>query len=470
MKIAFCSSEVFPFAKTGGLADVCGSLPLAREEIGMEVVIILPGYRSVGQAGYAVEQVTDKVSRAMLGHNIHVYFIENQSYFDREGLYGDNSGDYPDNMERFSYYCSETLSLLKQLDFKPDILHCHDWQAALIPVYLKEKYKGDEFYAQTKTVLTIHNLAFQGIFPKEKYAKLDLSEKIFSSQGFEFYDQVSLLKAGIIYSDKVTTVSSQYAKEIQTTELGCGLEGVLKERYDGAIGILNGLDHDIWNPETDDFIAEKYTKDNFSDAKLTNKMQLQKELGLEVRDDVPLFGFVGRLSHQKGIDLILEVIEDLVKMDVQLVILGLGEGKYQDQIKKLASIYSENIAVCFDFNESLGHKIYAGSDLFLMPSRFEPCGLTQMISLYYGTIPIAFKTGGLADTIKPFGSLHSGGNGFIFTKYTREDFLNAIKRAVKVFEQEDKFNHLRTNAFRPDFSWKNSARKYQEIYRNVEKQ
>jgi len=465
MKVVFCSSEVFPFAKTGGLGDVCGSLPLALEKLGMEVSIFLPAYRCVGQAGHPMEQVTESMSRTMLGENIHVYFIEHEKYFDRDGLYGDDAGDYSDNIERFSYYCEQVLTLLKQLDFQPDIVHCHDWQTALIPVYLKEKYKGDAFYAKTKTVMTIHNLAFQGVFPKEQYLKLGLDEKLFSAQGFEFYDQVSLLKAGIIYSDKVTTVSRQYAKEIQTKEFGCGLEDVLCGRHDDVIGILNGLDHDVWNPATDGFIAQKYSADDFDDAKLTNKMQLQKTLHLDARDDVPLFGFVGRLSHQKGIDLILETIEDLVKMDVQMVFLGQGEAQYQEKLKQMADLYSENVTACFDFNESLGHQIYAGSDLFLMPSRFEPCGLSQMISLYYGSIPVVFKTGGLADTITPSGPLHPNGNGFVFTKYTKEDFLNTIKKAVKLFEQEDKFHHLRQNAFRSEFSWKNSARKYQEIYR-----
>ena len=469
MKVVFCSSEVFPFSKTGGLADVCGSLPIALERIGIEVAIVLPGYRSVGQAGYPMEQVTETVSRAKLGDNIRVYFIEHKKYFDREGLYGDTSGDYPDNIERFEFYCGGVLQLLKEIDFQPDIIHCHDWQTALIPVYIKEKYKEDAFYAQTKTLMTIHNLAFQGVFSKEQYPKLGL-ESSFAAQSFEFYDQVNLLKAGIIYSDKVTTVSPQYAKEIQTKQFGCGLEDVLGERYDGVIGILNGLDHDVWSPQTDNFIAAKYSENDFDDAKLTNKMQLQKELYLDVRDDVPLLGFVGRLSHQKGLDLIISTLEDLVKMDIQMVFLGLGDGQYHEKLKQAASLYSDNIAVCFDFNEPLGHQIYAGSDLFLMPSCFEPCGLSQMISLYYGTIPIVFKTGGLADTVKPFGPLSKDGNGFVFTDYSDSAFLKTIKRAIKVFGNEKEFHHLRSNAFHCDFSWEKSARIYQEIYNNTDKQ
>jgi len=297
-----------------------------------------------------------------------------------------------------------------------------------------------------------------------------LSEKLFTPQGFEFYGKVNLLKAGIIYSDRVTTVSPQYAKEVQTKKFGCGLEGVLKERYDGVVGILNGLDRDVWNPQTDRLIAKRYSINDFADAKLINKTRLQKELGLKVGKDIPLFGFVGRLSHQKGIDLIIESARELVKMNAQLVVLGLGENQYEDQLKGLVSSYPRNVTAHFDFNDPLGHRIYAGSDFFLMPSRFEPCGLTQMIGLYYGAIPIVYKTGGLVDTVKPFNALHGGGNGFVFTRYTKASFVNAIKNALAVFKQEEKLDHVRRNALHADFSWANSARKYQDIYNNVMQQ
>jgi len=464
MKIAICSSEVFPFAKTGGLGDVCGSLPLALEEIGVEVSVFLPAYRCVREAGHSLEQMTDSVSKTMLGKNVAVYFIEHEKFFDRNGLYGDGSGDYPDNLERFSHYCDRTLALLKPLNFQPDVVHCHDWQTALIPVYLKEKYGEDGFYTRIKTLLTIHNLAFQGVFPTSQYPKLGLDKSLLTPQGFEFHDQVNLLKAGIIYSDRITTVSPRYSNEIQTKQFGCGLEDVLGGHNGGITGILNGLDHTIWNPAADEFIAEKYSADDFDDAKLANKMQLQKELRLEVRDDIPLFGFVGRLSHQKGLDLVFETLDDLLKMDVQMVFLGVGDGQYQKKLEEIAGLYPDNIAVCFEFNEPLGHKIYAGSDLFLMPSRFEPCGLSQMISLRYGTIPVAFKTGGLADTITPFGLWRTYGNGFVFTKYTAGDFLNTVKKAVKVFRNEKRFHRLRTNAFDSEFSWKHSANQYRDIY------
>lgn len=465
MKIAFCSSEVFPFAKTGGLGDVCGSLPHALKNSGAEISIIMPGYRCVAQSGKKIEQLNEHVSRATLESKINVYFIDHASYFGRQGLYGDGTSDYPDNIERFSYFCDQALALLKQIDFKPDIVHCHDWQTSLIPVYLKEKYQGDNFFAKTKSVLTIHNLAFQGVFPEKQYSKLGLEERLFNPKGFEFHERVNLLKAGIIYSDAVTTVSPQYAQEIQTSKFGCGLERVIRNRSKQVTGILNGLDYRIWNPQTDKFIAKNYSEEDFVEAKLINKTHLQKELGLKVSNDIPLFGFVGRLSHQKGIDLILDSIEDLIDLDVQVVFLGVGEEKYRSVLNEAASRYSENIAVCSDFNEPLGHKIYAGSDFFLMPSRFEPCGLSQMISLCYGTIPIAYKTGGLADTIKPFGFFVQDGNGLMFSKYKKTNFLNEIKRAIKIFGQKDKFERLRQNTFRSQFTWEKSASQYKEIYR-----
>lgn len=453
---------------------MCGSLPLALEKIGIDVSIFLPGYRGIGrarlpdgQAGSLIEQLTTDVSRTIIGSNVHIYFVDHEKYFDREGLYGDGSGDYPDNIERFSFFCDQVLKLTKQLDLQPDVIHAHDWQTALIPVYLKEKYKDDAYYTHTRMLLTVHNLAFQGVFPKELYPQLGLEDRLFSAQGFEFYDRVNLLKAGIIYSDQVTTVSPQYAKEIQTKEFGCGLEEVLRGRRDHVAGILNGLDHNVWNPATDGLIAQKYSAKDFADGKLINKMELQKELHLEIREDVPLFGFVGRLSHQKGINLILEAMSDLMPMEIQMVFLGVGESRYQEELRQMASLYPKKIAACFDFNEPLGHRVYAGSDFFLMPSRFEPCGLSQMISLYYATIPVVFKTGGLTDTVKPFGPLNRHGNGIVFVKYTQEDFLAAMKRAVHIFEQKDKFHHLRQNALRSDFSWEHSARRYQEIYQCV---
>jgi len=467
MKVVFCSSEVVPFAKTGGLADVCGALPLALERIGMEVVIFLPYYSLIKEGNFFIEKVSDGVFRATLGENIKVYLIAHNAYFWRSGLYGDEEGDYPDNLERFQFFCQRILELLKEFNFQADIIHCHDWQTALIPIYLKEKYQEDDFYSRTKSVLTIHNLAYQGTFPAKEYAKLNLSKKLFTSDVFEFFEKVNLLKGGLIYSDEITTVSPQYAQEIQTKKFGCGLEGVLEAHRDQVAGILNGIDHKIWNPLTDRLIKQAYGKDNFEEGKQVNKEFLQESLDLSISANVPLFGFVGRLSHQKGIDLILAAMDDLFKLDIQVVIQGVGEEKYHSLLNKLALRYPKKLAVCLEFDESMAHQIYAGSDFFLMPSEFEPCGLSQMISLCYGTIPIVFKTGGLADTIESFTASTGKGNGFVFTENTKEGFKKVIQMAKDVFQNRKNFHQLVGNAFKSEFSWNQSAKAYRNLYQSI---
>ena len=464
MNVVFFSSEVYPFAKTGGLGDVCGSLPLALEKIGVNVAVVLPGYRCVGQAKYPIAQLEDGITRAIIGNNIHVYFIDRQDYYDREGLYGDQSGDYKDNLERFGYFCNQALKLIKQVAFRPDIIHCHDWQAALIPVILKEKYKADPLFEKTKSILTIHNLAFQGIFPLEEFTKLQLDEQLIRTKGFEFHGRINLLKAGIQCSDRVTTVSPNYAREIQTKGLGCGLEEVLKKRHD-VTGILNGIDQQQWDPDKDRHIAQKYNRRDYSGAKARNKSQLQKLLLLEAREDVPLFGFVGRVTQQKGMALILGSAKELIQMPAQFVFLGLGEERFTKELEDITKSYPEKFAARLEFNEPLGHQIYAGSDYFLMPSEFEPCGLSQMISLRYGTVPIVYKTGGLADTVKSFSALHRDGNGFVFTRYDQKSFLAAVKKALAAYADGVSRQRLCQNAFASDFSWERSARQYQELYR-----
>ncbi len=330
MKIAFCSSEVVPFAKTGGMADVCGSLPLHLEKLAQEIVIVLPGYSAIDRKKYGFTQIRDHVSQGFLGKNIPVYLIESERYFNRDGLYGDQSGDYPDNLERFDFYCRRTLELFKDLKLKVDIVHCHDWQSALIAVYLKQKFSRDEFFKNTKTILSLHNLAYQGIFPAEQYKKLHLSEKVFTD-AFEFYGKMNLLKAGIIYSDAVATVSPQYAREIQTSEFGCGLQGVLQARGESIIGILNGLDYKYWDPSREQSIDFNYSSENPLN-KVKNKSVLQKRMNLPVKSQIPLFGFVSRLSHQKGLDLLDQVMPQLMKLDIQLVFLGIGEQKYHQML------------------------------------------------------------------------------------------------------------------------------------------
>ena len=463
MKVAFCSSEVVPFAKTGGMADVCGALPLALEQLGQQIIIILPFYRGIDSKKYGIKKINEHCSTTKIGKSVQVYFIDHPVYFERDGLYGDNKGDFSDNLERFQYFCWQALKILKQVDSKVDIVHCHDWQTALIPAYLTFPLKGDGFYQEMKTVFTVHNLAYQGIFPKTEFPKLKLDRKLFEREGFEFYDQINLLKGGIIYSDRVTTVSKQYAREIQTQKLWCGLDGVLRSRKDLVVGILNGIDYEVWDPQNDPWIEKNFSWEDI-EGKYINKNYLQEYFKFPNQKEAPLFGFVGRLSYQKGLDLVCEAIDEIGRMDLQLVFLGVGEKKYHKLIKDMASRYSQKIAVHLKYDERMAHMVYAGSDLFLMPSVYEPCGLSQMISLRYGTIPLVFKTGGLADTITSFDSADGQGNGFVFTKYDKESFVDAVKAAVKAYKDKKIFSKLVQRAFQFRFSWKDSAKQYIALY------
>ncbi len=459
MKIAFCSSEVVPFAKTGGMADVCGSLPLHLEKLGHEVVIVLPGYGAIDRNKYRFTQIRDNVFQGLVGKNVLVYLVESERYFSRAGLYGDQAGDYPDNLERFDFYCRRTLELFKDLKLRVDIVHCHDWQSALIPLYLKLKLNKDEFFKKTKTILSLHNLAYQGIFPAEQYKKLHFGEKVFA-ESFEFYGKMNLLKAGIIYSDAVATVSPQYAREIQTVEFGCGLQGVLQSRGESVIGILNGLDYKYWDPSRERAIDFNYSPEDFGN-KLKNKSVLQKKVGLPVKERVPLFGFVSRLSHQKGLDLLAQAMPQLMNMDIQMVFLGIGEEKYHQMLLSWAEKYPKKVAVNLAFDEEFSHLVYAGSDLFLMPSVYEPCGLSQLISMRYGTIPLVYRVGGLVDTVVPY---DQDGNGFVFTEYTPQAFLNTVNQAVSSYLQPEIFRRIILQAFKVNFSWESSARQYVGLY------
>ncbi len=466
MKIAFCSSEAVPFAKTGGLADVCGTLPLSLEKLGHEMIIFLPYYQCAREFGLDTVRVHNEVLLARLGKDIKVYLIENEKYFDRSGLYGDDDGDYPDNLERFSFFCLKVLELIKRFHPDLDIVHCHDWQTALIPAYLAFKFYFDEDLRKVMTIFTIHNLAYQGVFPAKELPKLDLPRSVLTPEGIEFYGKINLLKAGIIYSRMVTTVSENYAKEIQTTEFGCGLEGVLKNRREGIVGILNGIDQSIWNPATDSLIAKNYDGYDPS-AKQHNKKNLRAIFNLPDEQDLPIFGFVGRLSHQKGLDLILESLvsgEATKNIRCQMVFLGLGNKTYIKELKKWANQCPRQVAVCFEFSEKTAHQIYAGSDFFLMPSVFEPCGLSQMISLRYGTIPVVHAVGGLKDTIQ---DVKAKGNGIVFEEHSVKGLTSALQRAIKIYQQKELFQRLVKKAARYDFSWERSAQKYEQLYASL---
>lgn len=460
MKVVLAASEVVPFAKTGGLADVGGALPLALEEEGEEVVVVMPGYSAVQNAKVKTQKLKEDFSCAIIGKSIKVYFIENDKYFHRDGLYGDKTGDYPDNLERFSYYCRRTLELLKELNFQPDIIHAHDWQAGLLPIYLKTLYANDPFYASTKTMFTIHNIGYQGLFPKEEFPKLGLDWKFFNLEMLEFYDKVNILKGAIVFSDFITTVSPTYSREIQSKEFGFGLEGILTRRKESIFGILNGLDYSIWNPETDKFIARNFSEERLSD-KYKNKADLQRVCKFPAKKEIPLLGVVSRLAEQKGFDILAQSIEKMVRLNLQLVILGTGDLKYHLLLEDVAKRYPKVVSVHLKFDDALAHKIYAGSDIFLMPSRYEPCGLGQMISLRYATIPLVFKTGGLADSV-------TSDNGFVFDNYSPEVLIKTVKKALSAYVTKSKWLRLMQAALKCNFSWKTSAREYIRLYEKMQ--
>ncbi|MDD5775840.1 MAG: glycogen synthase GlgA [Candidatus Omnitrophica bacterium] len=463
MKIVMCASEVVPFAKTGGLADVAGALPAALEKAGHEVIVIMPGYKMVhAKAGLGIKQVRDGLSAATLGKAVKVYFIDHDFYFGRDALYGDKSGDYIDNIDRFSYFCRRTLDLLKEINFKADIIHCHDWQSALVPVYVRSMtYSTDPFYKGMRTVFTIHNIGYQGLFSKDEFPKLGLSWSFFGVEALEYYDRINCLKGGIMFSDVINTVSDTYSKEIRTKEFGFGMEGVLDHRKDSLFGIINGLDYSIWDPAVDTFIAEKFSAQDPA-GKAACKEDLQKLCKFPVKKNVPLIGVVSRLAQQKGFDIVAEGIDRMCRMSLQMVILGTGDAKYHEIMEKMIKKYPKVISLHLKFDDALAHKIYAGSDIFLMPSRYEPCGLGQMISMKYGTLPLVFKTGGLADTV-------DASNGFVFGTYSADELLKTVKKALSAYESADKWKKLVAAAMRCDFSWSESAKKYIQLYEKARK-
>lgn len=461
MNLVFCASEVFPFAKTGGLADVTGALPLALEKLGEEVAIVMPFYQCVQEGKFDFRRTEQGVNYVVIGKNIKVYFVANDAYFKRNWLYGTAHGDFGDNLDRFAYFCQKALEIIKETGLSPDIIHCHDWQTGLIPAYLKTKLATDRFYKHTKSLITIHNLGYQGLFEKGQFWMTGLEAKYFNQEEFEFYDRINLLKGGIAFSDIINTVSPTYSRQIQSKELGFGLEGVLRKRQQDVYGILNGLDYSIWDPAKDNLIAARYSLDRLI-GKPEDKKDLQKTCKLPVNENIPILGVVSRLAEQKGIDLLTASLGRICKKNLQLVILGTGDLKYHKLLQQLAAKFHKNFALLLKFDEALAHKIYAGSDIFLMPSQYEPCGLGQLISLKYGSLPLVFKTGGLADTV-------NNSNGFVFEKYSSQAFLETIGQALKLFAQPDKWRGLQKNAMLADFSWETSAKGYIHLYEKAKK-
>ncbi|MFH0877181.1 MAG: glycogen synthase GlgA [Candidatus Omnitrophota bacterium] len=468
MKIAFCTSEAVPFAKTGGLADVCGALPLALEDCGQEVIVIMPKYQSVRFSSIAAKTLDDDCDWAVLGKGVKVYFVKHDM-FSREGLYGDQFGDYPDNLKRFSYFCAKALEIFQKIKFIPDVIHCHDWQTSLVPVMLTANAGLLKWPGQVpKTLLTIHNISYQGMFAREQMPQTGLDWKYFSISGLEFFGQINLLKGGILYADALNTVSLTHSQEIQTQAFGCGLDGVLRTRSDRFTGIVNGVDYKIWNPQGDAHLFKPYSVNNIEDKKV-NKKKLQDLCGLAQIEKLPLLGFVGRLVEQKGIDLIAKALPTLCQHGIQTVVLGVGEKKYEEALTGLARQYPSLVFYSPHFDDELAHHIYAGSDVFLMPSQFEPCGIGQLISFKYGTVPVVYKTGGLADTVLDVQADAPKGSGFVFAKYTDKGFLSAIERARRLFAEPAEWQELVHNIMRLNFSWKESAKKYIDLYEKAKK-
>ncbi len=457
MKVAFCSSEVFPYAKTGGLADVSGALPFALAKEKCEVKVFMPFYKNIKP-----QKINDEYGYTKQG-KVEFYFIRHDKYFLRDALYGTPKGDYPDNLERFSFYSRKVLELLPKLNFSPDIMHCNDWQTSLVNIYLKIIYGGDEFYRNTRSVLTIHNLAYQGLFKKDKFSLLGIPGEYFNFRYLEFFNKINLLKGGIIFSDMVNTVSPTYAKQIQTPDYGGGLDGVLREKREHLCGILNAIDYKVWNPNTDDHIYKTYSASSLGD-KYTNKKKFQKELGLDVDKDKLLLGMVTRLAEQKGVDILSEAMDHILKKH-QVVILGFGDEKYHKILKKKAAKNKKSFFLNLKFDEKFAHRIYASCDGFLLPSRFEPCGLSQLISYKYATVPIVHHTGGLKDTVYDYSD---SGGGFVFSHYSGDDLISAIKKTDRIFQKRKEWEKLIKRITRYNFSWETTARNYIEMYKRCQ--
>ncbi len=476
-KILFVASECIPFIKTGGLADVAGSLPKYFNKEEFDVRVMLPKYLCISQewrdklefqTSFYMELAWRSQYVGVLKteyEGVTFYFIDNEYYFNGPHPYGNIYED----VEKFAFFCRAALSALPQIDFRPDIIHCHDWQTGLLPIYLKDTFNGGEFYRGIKTIMTIHNLKFQGVWDLKTVKDITgLNQYYFAPDKLEAYGDANYLKGGIVYADYVTTVSDSYAEEIKTPYYGENLDGLMRARSNCLMGIVNGLDYNEYNPETDPLIPFHYSAKNFRVEKKKNKKALQQELGLAQDDKKFMIGICSRLTDQKGFDLIDYVIEEICAEDTQLVVLGTGEEKYEHLFRYYAGKYPDRVSANIYYSNEISHKIYASCDAFLMPSLFEPCGLSQLMSLRYGTIPIVRETGGLRDTVEPYNEYESTGTGFSFANYNAHEMLNTIRYAKSVyFNKKREWNKMIDRGMAKDFSWNNSAKKYEELYNNL---
>ncbi|NBI28053.1 glycogen synthase GlgA [Chengkuizengella marina] len=473
MNILFVASESAPFVKSGGLGEVIGSLPKQIKKKGADIRVILPKYGDIPEK--FKNKMTTKTEftiqldwrnqycgvQELQENGIHYYFIDNEFYFKRPGLYG-----YGDDGERFVYFNKAVLEAIPHLDFIPDIIHCHDWQSGLIPVCLKAQYADKPMYRNIKTIFTIHNLKYQGVFPKPLLKSLtDLDDSYFANDSLEFFDQANCMKGALIYSDVITTVSHTYAEEIQTSDCGEQLEGVIEKRKKDLYGILNGIDVKNYNPVTDPNVRVKYQNSLFN--KRLNKERFQKQIGLPVNKDIPMIGMVSRLVEQKGYDLVAHVLDEILEMDIQLVILGTGEKKYELFFEDAAKRNSNKMVTIIKFDEVLARKIYSSSDMFLMPSLFEPCGIGQLLSYQYRAVPIVRETGGLKDTVKPYNQYSGEGTGFTFVNYNAHDMLFTIQRAVECYHNKEVWHSIINSIKKVNVSWDKPAREYISLYKQL---
>ena len=478
MKVLIASPEVFPFVKTGGLADVSGSLPKALNKLGVETRIILPKHKMIDEAVFPMKyrnlkfsaQVSQSIVEAEIvesGYDgVTAYLVEKDDYFYRDYLYSTPDGDYLDNAERFSFFAKAIIEAIKTTGFVPDVLHCNDWETALAPVFLRTLYKDDPVVGDMATALTIHNLGYQGIFWHLDMHLLNIGWEFFTPDFLEFFGKINFLKGGIVFSDVINTVSRKYSEEIQTPEFGHGLDGVLRSRKADLYGIVNGIDYDDWDPAKDTLLPANYDPTSL-DGKKACKVALQQAFGLPADPGAPLMGTISRLADQKGFDLIAEGLEAMVATGAQYVVLGTGERRYHDILTSLSKKFPKSFSCKIAFDNRLAHLIEAGADIFLMPSQYEPCGLNQLYSLKYGTVPVVRAVGGLDDTIVDYGDDGASGTGFKFDEYTVEAFLEAIGRALDAYKDTPSWQALMRRCMAADFSWERSALQYIDLYENA---
>lgn len=479
MRILVASSEVFPYSKTGGLADMVGALAKYLAEAGQQVVVITPLYRGIrekvghfdeGPVSLSLPLGRDEVRAALWStapaEGLTVKFVDHPEFYDRRFLYGEGGHDYPDNAERFILLAKCVAHWARHGGWKPQLVHVHDWPAGLVPLFIAHQKWREGWTHPPRTCCTIHNLAYQGLFPAWKYGLTNLPWEYFNPKGVEFYGQMNCLKAGLVYSDVVTTVSPRYAREITTPEFGCGLDGLLRERQSSLYGILNGVDYTEWKTTGNPFLKHPYSADNLA-AKTASKLDLQAEMKLPHHDRVPLFGTVSRLVDQKGMDILLGALEEMLGANLQFVLLGSGEARYEKAFLDLAARHPEKVAVRIGYDHGLSHRIEAGSDFYAMPSQFEPCGLNQMYSLRYGTIPIVRQTGGLDDSVISPAEDPENADGIKFSEYSAGALARAFRKALVLYEHREVLDHFRQNAMEKDFSWTRTAAAYLDLFRSA---